>query len=40
MRHLIAWNLMSLDGYFEGAKPWALDFHMSVWDDELEAYIR
>lgn len=38
MRHLIAWNLMSLDGYFEGTKPWALDFHMSVWGDELEAY--
>jgi dihydrofolate reductase len=38
MRRLIAWNLMTLDGYFEGTKPWALDFHMTVWGDELEAY--
>ena len=38
MRRLIAWNLMTLDGYFEGNEPWALDFHMAVWGDELEAY--
>ena len=29
---------MSLDGYFEGTKPWALEFHGSVWGDELEAF--
>ncbi len=37
MRKLIAWNLMSLDGYFEGSRPWDLDFHQSVWGGELEA---
>lgn len=37
MRKLIVWNLMTLDGYFEGPAPWSLDFHMSVWGDELEA---
>lgn len=37
MRKLIAWNLMSLDGHFEGSRPWDLDFHQSVWGDELEA---
>ncbi len=30
------WNLITLDGYFEGAKPWDLAFHQSVWGDELE----
>ncbi|MHB2266851.1 dihydrofolate reductase family protein [Pannonibacter phragmitetus] len=37
MRKLIAWNLMSLDGHFQGSRPWDLDFHQSVWGDELEA---
>jgi len=30
------WNLMSLDGLFEGARPWELDWHMYVWGDDLE----
>lgn len=38
MRKIVAWNLMSLDGFFEGAKPWELDFHMTAWGDELEAF--
>ncbi|WP_286202412.1 dihydrofolate reductase family protein [Labrenzia sp. THAF35] len=29
---------MTLDGYFEGASPWSLDFHTVVWGEELEAY--
>jgi len=33
------WNVVTLDGYFEGAKPWDLDFHRTVYDKELEAYI-
>lgn len=37
MRKLITWNLMSLDGHFEGSRPWDLDFHQSVWGGELEA---
>lgn len=37
MKKLIAWNLISLDGCFEGNSSWALDFHQSVWGDELEA---
>lgn len=32
------WNVITLDGYFEGEKPWDLDFHQTVWGDELEAY--
>lgn len=36
MRKLIAWNVMTLDGYFEGEKPWDLSFHETVWGPELE----
>ncbi|TIX92058.1 dihydrofolate reductase family protein [Rhizobium sp. P44RR-XXIV] len=36
MRKLVVWNLMTLDGYFEGANPWDIDFHMLAWGDELE----
>ena len=38
MRRLVVWNLMSLDGFFEGAKSWDLDFHMTSWGEELEAF--
>jgi dihydrofolate reductase len=30
------WNLMTLDGYFEGAKKWDLGFHEQVYGPELE----
>jgi dihydrofolate reductase len=36
MRQLIMWNLVTLDGYFEGPKPWDIDWHNSIWGDELE----
>jgi len=36
MRKLIAWNLMTLDGYFEGPTPWSLDFHGIVFGPELQ----
>lgn len=38
MRRLVTWNVMTLDGYFEGAEPWNLDHHGSVWGDELERF--
>lgn len=38
MRRLVVWNLMTLDGYFEGRNPWDLGFHETVWGDELEAF--
>jgi dihydrofolate reductase len=37
MSKLIVWNLITLDGYFEGEKPWDLDFHNKAWGPELEA---
>lgn len=38
MRRLVVWNVMTLDGYFEGEKPWDLAHHETVWGDELEAF--
>lgn len=29
------WNLVTLEGFFEGAKKWDLDWHEYVWGDEL-----
>lgn len=38
MRKFIMWNLITLDGYFEGDKAWDLDFHEPVWGKELEGF--
>jgi dihydrofolate reductase len=38
MKKLIMWNLVTLDGYFEGEKAWDLDFHDLVWGKELEDF--
>src|SRR3546814_12999443 len=37
MRKLVVWNLVTLDGYFEGKTPWDIDFHSSAWGPDLEA---
>lgn len=36
MRKLIAWNVATLDGYFEGPTPWSIDFHNLVFGKELQ----
>lgn len=36
MRKLIMWNIITLDGYFEGDQSWDLPFHELVWGPELE----
>lgn len=36
MRKLIMWNIITLDGYFEGDKNWDLSFHEIIWGPELE----
>ena len=38
MRKLIMWNVITLDGYFEGEKNWDLGFHELVWGKELEDF--
>ena len=30
------WNVISLDGYFEGNQNWDLSFHNVIWGQELE----
>lgn len=30
------WNIMTLDGYFEGNQRWDLSFHNIIWGPELE----
>jgi dihydrofolate reductase len=32
------WNLISLDGFFEGTEPWSLDWFQSLFDDELQQH--
>jgi len=36
VRKLIMWNMVTLDGYFEGPKPWEIDWHEFAWGEELE----
>lgn len=38
MRKLIMWNVVTLDGYFEGEKNWDLSFHELVWGKELDDF--
>lgn len=38
MRKLIMWNIITLDGYFEGVKNWDLPWHEQVWGEELEEF--
>jgi dihydrofolate reductase len=35
---LIMWNLVTLDGFFEGVKTWDLGFHQYAWGDELKQF--
>lgn len=38
MRKLIMWNVISLEGYFEGENAWDLEFHDLAWGKELEDF--
>jgi len=29
------WNVMTLDGYFEGSRNWDLSFHEIIWGEEV-----
>lgn len=37
MAKVIIWNLVTLDGYFEGTEKWDLSFHNDAWGEELDA---
>ena len=36
MRKLIMWNMVTLDGFFEGPKSWEIDWYEYVWGDEMD----
>src|SRR5215216_2132481 len=38
MSKLIMWNIITLDGYFEGEKNWELPFLEIVWGSEMERF--
>jgi dihydrofolate reductase len=38
MRKLIMWNVITLDGCFEGTGKWDLPWHQRVWGEELEHF--
>jgi dihydrofolate reductase len=38
LRKLVMWNVMTLDGFFEGRKSWEIDWHDYVWGEELERF--
>lgn len=38
MRKLVMWNLITLDGYFEGPRAWDLEFHEYAWGEELKRF--
>lgn len=38
MRKLIMWNMVTLDGFFEGTQRWDIDFHNAGWGDELQQF--
>ena len=37
MAKVIVWNLMTLEGFFEGREKWDLGFHQDAWGEELAA---
>lgn len=38
MRKLIMWNIVTLDGFFEGVRNWDLPWHEQVWGEELRQF--
>ncbi len=38
MRKLIQWNVISLDGYFEGIRSWDVEWFHSFFDKDLEEF--
>jgi dihydrofolate reductase len=38
MSKLIQWNMLSLDGYFEGAQSWDVEWFQGFFNEELEKF--
>lgn len=39
MRKLIMWNMVTLDGFFEGPEKWEVDWHNDAWSEDLEQFV-
>lgn len=37
MGKLIVWNIISIDGFFEGDQPWDLRLHEHIWGEDLRS---
>ena len=37
MGRVVVWNLVALDGCYEGPEPWDIGFHDLAWGPELRA---
>ena len=37
MGKLIVWNVISIDGFFEGDQPWDLRLHEHIWGEDLRS---
>jgi len=38
MSRLVMWNVVTLDGFFDGATNWDLHWHEAAWCDELQRF--
>jgi len=38
MSKLVMWNVISLDGFFQGTKDWDLGWHQLILDEEFERF--
>lgn len=38
MSRIILWNAVTLDGFFEGTKSWELDWHRTIWGEDLQRF--
>jgi len=38
MSRLVMWNVVTLDGFFDGETNWDLHWHESAWCDELQRF--
>jgi len=36
MGNLVMWNIVTVDGYFEGKESWDLPWHELLWSEDLE----
>jgi len=38
MTEIIIWNLITLNGFYNGTEDWQIDWHNQVWGEELEQF--